>query len=119
MALDKTYKKQLEKFGIESTLAVEDNLTKRQQQQYRETNLLVVKNLMETMEGRQYFFSKLDMCRVFTCPFVPTDPHGTSFFSGIQAVGQNLLDDIMRASPERFATMLQEAAARDGIIRED
>ena len=52
------------------------------------------------------------MCRVFTSPFVAQDPHGTSFFAGAQSVGQNLLDDIMRASPANFFLMIQEAEAR-------
>lgn len=119
MAIDKKYARQLEKFGIESVLVIEENQDKKQRLQYRETNLSVVKNLMNTMEGRQWLFSKLDMCRVFCTPFIATDPHGTSFFSGVQAVGHNLLDDIMRAVPENFAVMLNEAAARDVMGKEN
>lgn len=109
---DKVYLKQLEKFGTESTVFVEGDLAKRQQLEFTEANIDVVKAIMNTIEGRQWLYSKLDMCRVFTSPFVAGDPHGTSFFAGIQSVGQNLLDDIMKASPNNFFLMISEAAAR-------
>lgn len=109
---DNFYKKQLEKFGVESTRILDGDAEKQRQQQFHESMIAVVKQFMETIEGRQYFYSKLDMCRVFTTPFIPGAPDGTAFFSGIQSVGQNLLDDIMQASPENFYVMLQEAAAR-------
>lgn len=110
--MDKTYQKQLEAFGIESVRVTEGDVERQRQQQLRDSLLAVVKREMETIEGRQYFFSKLDMCRVFTTPFMPGAPDGTAFFSGIQSVGQNLLDDIMQASPENFYVMITEAEAR-------
>lgn len=115
--MDKTYKKQLEAFGIESVKITEGDVERQRQEQIRQSMLAVVKREMETMEGRQYFYSKLDMCRVFTTPFMPGAPDGTAFFSGIQSVGQNLLDDIMQASPESFWMMLQEADARKKSIQ--
>lgn len=115
MAIDKTYKNQLEQFGVEFTQAADDSLTKKQRQEFALTQSDVIKNLMSTMQGRQWLYSKLDAWRVFSTPFVPADAHGTSFFAGIQACGHSLLDDIMRNSAENFATMLQEAAARDAI----
>lgn len=111
--VDKVYRKQLEKFGIESTIIVEGDLNKKRRIEFNEINDGVVKAIMSSMEGRQWIYSKLDMCRIFTSPFVPSDPYGTAFFSGVQSVGQNLLDDIMRASPENFYIMNQEAAARN------
>lgn len=117
MTIDRTYKKQLEEFGIEFTTASEENITKKQRQEFAITQNEVVKALMNTVQGRQWLYSKLNMCKIFSTPFVPADPHGTSFFSGIQAVGHNLLDDIMKNSPENFSVMLQEAVARDEIKR--
>lgn len=119
MTIDKTYKKQLEAFGVEFTQAPEENLTKKQRQEFAITQADVIKNLMSTMQGRRWLYSKLDAWRVFSTPFVPADAHGTSFFAGIQACGHSLLDDIIRSSPEDFGLMLQEAAARDNIKTED
>lgn len=113
---DKVYTKQLEKFGIEAIRVSQSDAEKQREKHNEKEHRLaidkVIKREMETMEGRQYFWSKLDMCRVFTTPFVPGAPDGTAFFSGIQSVGQNLLDDIMRASPDNFYVMIQEANAR-------
>ena len=110
---DKVYQKQLEKFGIESTVIVEGDLNKKRQLEFLEIHNSVVNALMASMEGRQWLYSKLDMCRIFTTPFVASDPYGTAFFSGVQAVGHNLLNDIMAASPENYFLMVQEAAARN------
>ena len=110
--MDNVYKTQLEAFGIEAVRVTEGDLEKQRLEQQHEAMLAVVKRNMETIEGRQYFYSKLEMCRVFTSPFIPGAPDGTAFFSGIQSVGQNLLDDIMRASPANFFLMIQEAEAR-------
>lgn len=119
MAIDSTYKKQLKAFGVEFTQAEDDSLTKKQRQEIAATQADVIKNLTSTMQGRQWLYSKLDNWRVFSTPFVPADAHGTSFFAGIQACGHSLLDDIMRNAPESLALMMQEAAARDSIKRED
>jgi len=110
--IDNTYKKQLEQFGIESVRVTEGDLQRQQKAIESESTLLVVKTLMERMEGRQWLYSKLDMCGVFTAPIVPGDPYGAHVLMGIQAVGQNLLNDIMRSSPENFYLMTTEAAAR-------
>ncbi len=118
MAIDKVYKKQLESFGVEFIEAKDNSETKKQRQESALTQADVIKNLMSTMQGRQWLYSKLDAWRVFSTPFVPADAHGTSFFSGIQACGHSLLDDIMRNSSENFAIMLQEAAARDAVKKE-
>lgn len=119
MALDKVYRKQLEAFGVEFTVAADTSLAKKKRQEFALTQSDVVQGLMSTMQGRQWLYSKLDMCRVFSTPFVPSDEHGTSFFSGVQAVGHNLLSDIITNSAENFSIMLQEAVARDSVKKED
>lgn len=109
---DKIYKKQLEKFGIESTVLVEGDLKQKRQIEFAQDNINIVRAIMDSIEGRQWLYSKLDMCRVFTAPFDGEKPLTNSFFSGMQAVGQNLLDDIIKSSPNNFFTMIQEADAR-------
>jgi len=117
--MDNAYKKQLEVFGIDSVSAVESEVQKKQVDDEKRVMLSIVRSIMERMEGRQWIYSKLDMCKIFTTPFVPSDSHGTSFFSGIQAVGQNLLNDIMQACPEQFYLMIQEASARKNGNNQD
>lgn len=119
MTIDKVYRKQLETFGIEFNSTIDDSATKKQRQEFALTQSDVIKGLMSNMQGREWLYSKLDMCRVFSTPFVPSDAHGTSFFAGIQAVGHNLLDDIIRNSSENFSLMIQEAAARADIKKQD
>lgn len=109
---DKVYRKQLEKFGIESIRVTTGNLEKKKSEEQRQSMLSIVQMIMDTMQGRQWMWAKLDMCGVFTAPIVPGDPYGTHFLSGVQAIGHNLLADIMSASPQNFSLMSQEAAAR-------
>lgn len=109
---DSVYKKQLEKFGIESTRAVDPDPRKLQKAADLEAKIAVTKAIMNSYEGRQWIYNKLDVCSVFTAPIVPGDPYGTHVLAGIQSVGQMLLNDIIEASPEQFTVMLQEAAVR-------
>jgi hypothetical protein len=110
--MDDVYKKQLEQFGIESTRIVHGDVEKHRREQMRQTMLSVVRAIMENTQGRQWMYSKLDMCGVFTAPIVAGDPYGTHVLAGIQAMGQNLLKDVMDAAPEQFYAMISEAAAR-------
>lgn len=112
MAIDQTYKKQLKQFGVEFTQAPDDSLTKKERQEFANTQADVIKNIMSTVQGRQWIYSKLDAWKVFTTPFIPTDAHGTSFFAGIQACGHSILNDVITNASEGFTLMLQEAAAR-------
>ncbi len=119
MTIDATYKKQLKAFGVEFTEAKDNSEVKKYRQEVAHTQADVIRNLMSTMQGRRWLYSKLDAWKVFTSPFIPADAHGTSFFAGVQACGHNLLGDIITNSPEGFALMIQEAAARDAVKVED
>lgn len=110
---DDIFQKQLESLGVDSTRITSGDAERAQQEQLRRAMLSVVKIIMDSMDGRRWFYSKLEMCRVFTTPFVAGKQDVTSFLSGLQAVGQNMLRDIMEASPEKFFLMTQEAAARN------
>jgi len=111
--IDNTYKKQLEQFGIESVRMTEGDLTRQKKAADVEAMIAVMKAMMDSIEGRQWIYTKLDMCGVFTAPIAPGDPHGTHVLCGIQAVGHAILSDVMRSSPENFPLMIQEAAARN------
>ncbi len=112
MAKDKTFEKQLEAFGIEQTRVVDVDIKKRARQESGEASLSTIRQIMSTIQGRQWMFDKLDIARVFTAPFAPGQPDTTAFLAGIQAFGQILLQEIMSGAPEEFYTMNQEAAAR-------
>lgn len=112
MTQDKFYKAQLEKFGTESTQIVRAKKSNAEREHSIQVTRNVVGDIMSTMEGRQWLYSKLDLCAVFTSPFVPNDPHGTSYLSGAQTIGQNILNDIMVSAPNKFMEMVSEADAR-------
>lgn len=116
MAIDRVYKKQLEAFGIEFSISASESPTKKQRQEFSIDAANVVQNLMSTIQGRQWVYSKLDMCGVFSPPLVAGDPYGSHVLIGIQTVGHNLLDDVIRNSASEFSLMLQEAASRDSEV---
>lgn len=109
---DKFYKKQLESFGIESLRITNVSLNKKIEKERYDSNMDVVKSLMATMEGRQWLYGILDVCRVFTSPFAGEKTHTTAFLAGVQTLGHKFLDDIMKASPEKYYVMVQEENAR-------
>jgi len=110
--IDKEYKKQLEAFGVDYTEVREGDIKRIESAAEIEAKNSIVKAIMDTVEGRQYLYNKLDMCGVFTSPVVKGDPYGTHVLCGVQSVGHVILNDIMLASPKNFPLMLEEAAAR-------
>lgn len=117
MAIDRVYKKQLESFGIEFSPAASETPKKRQEFSIIQSD--VIQGLMSTIQGRQWLWSKLDMCGVNSPPLVAGDPYGSHVLIGIQMVGQNLLNDIISNAAENYSLMLQEAAARQITKKDD
>lgn len=69
----------------------------------------VVQAIMSQPQGRAFLYEYLSKCGVFTTPFMRGEPDTTSFNAGMQAVGHWLMADIMKASPENYWKMVQEA----------
>ncbi len=109
---DKFYEDQLKNFGTEAVQIKRGNIDKHLAEEYRRNMLAVVESLMSDMKGRQWIYEQLSVCRVFTSPFIPGQPDTTAFMSGLQAYGHKLLDDVMKAAPKLFDTMMQEEQAR-------
>lgn len=114
---DAYYQKQLAAFGIDSVRITEGDINKKRQEETAEMLLGVVKNLMDRVDGRHWVYSMLEMCQTFSPPFVPGKPDVSNFFSGAQAVGIKIFNDVMKVSPEKFWEMMQEASARARGIR--
>ena len=105
---DKKFKKQLEEFGIEYTQAISEEPKEKPISQ----NLNVVKNIMSTMEGRAWMCSKLVLCGANTQPYVPGErTHDTAFACGMMEIGRHFQEEILRAAPDEYFLMIQEANA--------
>ena len=103
---DKKFAKQLEAFGVEALQLVEqDHVAKRKQINFEVT--------LGITEGRQWVYNKLDFCCVHSTPFVAGKPDATAFLCGLQEFGHQLESEVLQASPNEYALMLQEAAARN------
>lgn len=111
--MDKVFKKQLEKFGIESTRIVEENLQKKRQQEFAVNTIEVIRVLMDSMQGRQWLYSKLNMCGVYATPFIAGHPDVTAYLCGLQDFGHSLQREIMASAPEKYFLMIQEEEARN------
>ena len=110
---DKIYEKQLEEFGIDEIVAPTKADTKRSYKDDEARAMVaVVRNILNTPEGRQWIYNKLEVCGTFAAPLVPKDSHGSHVLIGMQSVGQMILNETMNASPEAFLLMSQEAAGR-------
>ena len=112
MTTDKVYKKQLEAFGIESVRVTRGDIEKKMREENKEATAVVIKQLMDSIRGRQWMYNLLDLCGVFSSPFVAGQPDVSDMLAGVQIVGQKFLADIMISCPEQFHVMSQEAHAR-------
>lgn len=110
--MDAEYKDQLSQWGTEAVRLVKGDLSKKRQEERHDVTIAVIKALTDRIEGRQWLYAQLDMCRTFTAPIVPGKTDMTAFFCGLQAYGHELMSQIMEASPESYHLMIQEEAAR-------
>lgn len=117
MAIDATYKNQLKAFGVEFTQAEDDNLTKKLRQEFAATQADVIKNLMSTMQGRQWVNRKLSSYGTFYSPFVAGKPDATQFLVGRQSAGIELFGEIMVDAPDMIDIMIQEEEARSVALK--
>lgn len=110
--IDKVFKKQLEKFGIEQFTVAEEEVLPKKPIVFSESGQNVVRGLMNTMEGREWLYNKLEFYCVNSTPFIPNHPEVTAFLCGLQEAGHQLQNEIMQVAPNEYFVMIQEAAAR-------
>lgn len=106
---DKVFAKQLEQFGTEAYV-LQQSVPQREES--REAQIGVVRGLMETVQGRQWLWEKLDLCRVFGSTFIPDKPNVGDYLQGVRDIGLNLYQEINAAAPDKIFMMNQEAAER-------
>jgi hypothetical protein len=68
--------------------------------------------VMDTAPGRAWIYRHLADCNIWMQTFLMGSPDGTAFNEGRRSVGLRLLDDIMTCAPERYMTMIAEAAQK-------
>lgn len=72
----------------------------------------VTRNIMSTVEGREWMWDVLSSCHVFGQTFVPGSPDITAFSEGQRAVGLRLLADILNHCPDAYIEAQREANVR-------
>lgn len=71
----------------------------------------IVKNLMSSIPGRDYVWSKLAAAHMFVTSF-SSDPLQMAFAEGERNQGLSLLNDIMGHCPEQFILAMREQNER-------
>lgn len=72
----------------------------------------VVKSMMNTATGREYFWNKLALAHIFSA-VPPTDALAMAFAEGERNQGLQLLNDIMQWCPELFIQAMRESHERN------
>lgn len=80
------------------------------QKRARELELDDTRSILNTVEGRRFFWRYLNTTGVFMSSM--TGDSYTFFKEGERNVGLRMLADINEAYPESYALMMKEAAAR-------
>lgn len=106
---DKVFAKQLEQFGTEAYVLQQSTPVREES---REGQINVVRELMDTVQGRQWLWEKLDLCRIFGSTFIPDKPNVGDYLQGIRDVGLSIYQEINAAAADKIFLMNQEAAQR-------
>lgn len=67
-----------------------------------------IKHMMDSPQGRKYFFDFMESCAVFSNPLVPQDTHATYYHLGRQSVGKQILSEVQQF-PDLYVLMMQES----------
>lgn len=78
----------------------------------RENELVDVRAVLGTVEGRRFLWRMMAHCRVFGSVFDP-QPTLTAFNAGRQDVGHFLMAEITAADEQRLLEMMNESQARE------
>ena len=109
---DKVFKKQLERFGIESIRVIDGVPQDKKIPIISDSAQHIVRAIMDSMEGRAWIYSKLIQCGVFEVPFVEGKPDVSAFLAGAQKIGHLLQAEVEMVAPEQCYLMKQEADAK-------
>lgn len=97
--------------GIETPAQVKqkENLKRKAELRRR-----MMQMIMATDHGREWLYDLLNSCNTFGSPFNP-DTHLTAYNCGALYIGREIEGDIMKYSPDGYATMRKEALERDAL----
>lgn len=87
------------------------NLKRRQAGRKAKEKRSFIAQVMADPAGRAWLHELLSVANTFGAPVVPGDPYMTHFRLGEQNLGHRIMADIMRAAPELYVTMIEEANA--------
>ena len=76
-------------------------------------NRLMLRDLLETYQGRQYLWRLLERCGIYRMSFKPSEADTTFFNEGQRNVGLSIFHDVMDIDPGKFAMMQAEGAKRE------
>lgn len=68
----------------------------------------VIVNLVSTEPGRSWLFRLLESCHTFSLSFDPDSDRVSAFREGERNVGNRILADLVKASPETYVLMMKE-----------
>ena len=75
------------------------------------------KTIMRDRFGRRWMYDLLLRCHIWSTPFAMGQPDGTAFRLGEQNIGLQVFADVMKAAPDDYVLMMNEASEKD-IINE-
>ena len=74
-----------------------------------------VRQIMLSMDGREWMHDLLTKCHVFHTPFTKGSPDVTAFLCGEQNLGLQIFADVISTCPSEYVLMMQEANAKEVI----
>lgn len=78
----------------------------QEEKRTREQHLADVREIVQLPAGRRYLWRLMAQAGINRNPF--TGSSSTFFNCGMQAIGTNVLNDILEADPEQYIAMIRE-----------
>ena len=80
----------------------------------RERELSDISVVLNTPEGRRFYWRIMEVCGVWTDPYCGTD-RDTSYMCGRKSIGLGLYADLLEAKPSAFQQMQREHNSKQTI----
>ena len=87
---------------------------KRSARAHENTRAQVLRNLMASIDGREWMFELLELCHVYKTSFA-YEPVAMAFMEGERQVGLHLIGQVQIACPESYLQMMKEAKDRADV----
>lgn len=104
--------------SYDATDPVAENNAKRDAERIRRADANVIRGILHTKPGRDWFYRQLGKCHIYGSAFTPGQPDVTAFALGEENIGKQWMLAAIDASPDLYMKMLTEQKEEESRLDE-